>query len=103
MGKVILGLDIGTTGISCVVLDMKNEVVTYVTDVFGRIVAVMCDGDLNKGGEDEGADESKFYALTDAVSRDGRTYTIAVATEDGEDELTFAKGAGNDFWVDEML
>ena len=27
MEKVILGLDIGTTGISCVVLDMKNEVV----------------------------------------------------------------------------
>ena len=79
--------------------DMKNEVVTYVTDVFGRIVAVMFDGELNKGGEDEGADESKFYALNGSVERDGKTYSIAVATEDGEDELVFAKGVGNEFWV----
>ncbi len=79
--------------------DMKNEVVTYVTDVFGRVVAVMFDGELNKGGEDEGADESKFYALNGDVERDGKTYSIAVATEDGEDELVFAKGVGNEFWV----
>ena len=79
--------------------DMKNEVVTYVTDFLGQIVVVTFDGKLNGGDEATAADESEFFALTGAVERDGSAYTITVANEDGEQELTFAKGKGNAAWI----
>ena len=79
--------------------NMKNEVVTYVTDFLGRVVAVTFDGKLNEGGESDESDEANFYALLGAVERDGSTYTIKVATEDGEEELTFAKNKGNAAWI----
>ena len=79
--------------------DMKNEVIDYVTDFLGQIVAVTFDGKLNKGDEAEAADESAFFALMGAVERDGSAYTITVANEDGEQELTFAKNKGNAAWI----
>ena len=79
--------------------DMKNEEVDFVVDFLGRVVAVMFDGELNKGGEVEASEESAFYALTGAVERDGSTYTITVENENGEEELTFAKGKGNAAWI----
>ena len=80
---------------------MKNEKVTFVTDFLGRVTAVMFDGKLNGGDEAAAADESKFFALTSGVERDGSTYTITVENEDGEQELTFAKGKGNAAWKNE--
>ena len=80
---------------------MKNEEVTFVVDFLGRVTAVMFDGKLNAGDEAASADESKFFALTSGVERDGSTYTITVENEDGEQELTFAKGKGNAAWKNE--
>ena len=79
--------------------EMKNEEVKFVVDFLGRVTAVIFDGELNKGGEVEASEESAFYALMGPVERDGSTYSITVANEDGEQELTFAKGKGNAAWI----
>ncbi len=85
-------------------IEMRNEVITYVTDFLGRVVAVMFDDELNGGDASDAENTVAFYALLDRVDRNGKVYTIAVENEDGEDELTFAKNAGNASWAaDEKL
>ena len=77
---------------------MNGEEVVAVLDHFGRVTAVLFDGEINEG---DSSDEltTKFYALLGEVERDGSTYSIAVSTEDGNDELVFAdKTVGSSMW-----
>lgn len=76
---------------------MNGEEVTAVLDVFGRVVMVLFDGEID-AGEDEDDLTVKFVAVTGPVDRDG-DYTLPVVTEDGEDTLVFAdRTLGNQYW-----
>ena len=79
--------------------DMKNEVVTFVTDFLGRIVAVTFDGELNGGDENSDEASADFFALKGLVKRDEDLYKLVVENEDGEQTLTFAKNVGNSLWI----
>ena len=81
---------------------MKNEEITFVTDFLGRVVAVVFDGDINEGDKNSKINSVGFYAFMGPVVRDGSTYTLTVATEDGEEKLTFAKNIGNTAWKNDV-
>ena len=80
-------------------VDMKNEEVTFVTDLLGRVVAVTFDGDLNGGDASNKNNTVAFYALKGYVEYEGAgVYTLVVENEDGEETLTFAKGKGASYY-----
>lgn len=72
--------------------DMKGEEVVATLDpVFGKVVRVAFDGKIDAGKEEDST--LAFYGIEAGVDKDGKTYNVTLANEDGSDEYEFAKSS----------
>ena len=78
---------------------MKGEVVEAKCDFLGRVVAVLFDGEINEGDDQEDI-KVGFYAITSDV--EGR-YELSLENEDGEDTYKFADNSTGRKLLDEDL
>lgn len=73
--------------------EMENEEVELILDgLYGKVVRVFFDGKIDAGNESETS--VKFFAIVEnGIDRDGKTYTITVENEDGEETYEFVKNS----------
>ena len=68
-----------------------EEVVAKLDAVFGKVVRVEFDGKIDSGKEEDST--LAFYGVEVGVDKDGRTYNIGLANEEGSDSYEFTKSS----------